>query len=48
MKKPNTDHMTAKTIEFNASQQGDDRRRSFSNTSDKNFSRYQIDQQTTQ
>jgi hypothetical protein len=47
-KKPNTDNMTAKTIELNTSQQRDDRRRSFSNTSDKNFNRYLIDQQTTQ
>jgi hypothetical protein len=44
MKKSNIDHPTAKTIEINSSQQHEDRRRSFSNTSDKNINRYQIDE----
>lgn len=47
MKKPNTDHITAKAIELNTSHQRDDRRRSFSNSSDKNFNRYQMDEQAT-
>lgn len=42
MKKSNIEHMVAKTIEVNSSKQREDRRRSFSNTSDKNINRYEI------
>jgi hypothetical protein len=44
MKKSNIDHISAKTIEINTSQQLEGKRRSFSNTSDKNINRYQINE----
>jgi hypothetical protein len=48
MKRSNIDQITAKTIDISTPQQREEKRRSVSNTSDKNISRYQRDEEHNQ